>query len=290
MKKILCSTGAIFPRTTPDKYVTLAEKAEKLECDGFEFLVDSTMYDNIPLLADIIKPMGLNIPILHCQKSIGESLAGMKVWYENGRFNEYVMTREEDEASFENGLERFDKNIELAHALGATRMVLHLWNGEVSDKNISKNIERFGVLYDKSKEANLELMVENVVCNIKDPLFNMGLVHKYYPEAKFIYDTKMSEFHGQTMNLFTPEWDWLMKEGLIAHLHINDYKGGYMDWGCLKTLPIGKGQIDFDVFSKKLSEYGYKGDYTVEATSFDRATGEVYYDVLNECFECIRRF
>jgi hypothetical protein len=40
MRKILCSTGALFPRTTPEKYIALGDMADKLNCDGFEFMVD----------------------------------------------------------------------------------------------------------------------------------------------------------------------------------------------------------------------------------------------------------
>ena len=39
MRKILCSTGALFPRTTPEKYAALGDMADKLNCDGFEFMV-----------------------------------------------------------------------------------------------------------------------------------------------------------------------------------------------------------------------------------------------------------
>ena len=47
MRKILCSTGALFPRTTPEKYAALGDMADKLNCDGFEFMVDSTMYESV---------------------------------------------------------------------------------------------------------------------------------------------------------------------------------------------------------------------------------------------------
>ena len=152
MRKILCSTGALFPRTTPEKYIALGDMADKLNCDGFEFMVDSTMYENVHKLIQIVKPLKLWIPVVHCQKSLGESLCGMKAWFDETGYHEYRMTDEEDRAAFENGIERFRVNLEIANALGAEKMVLHLWNGIVSDKNISRNIERFGVLDDLAKE------------------------------------------------------------------------------------------------------------------------------------------
>lgn len=33
MRKILCSTGALFLRTTPEKYAALGDMADKLNCD-----------------------------------------------------------------------------------------------------------------------------------------------------------------------------------------------------------------------------------------------------------------
>ena len=53
--------------------------------------------------------------------------------------------------------------------------------------------------------------MENVVCNTHDPLHNMKLVAEAYADAGFVYDTKMAEFHGQTMKLFEPEYEWPAK-------------------------------------------------------------------------------
>ncbi len=131
-------------------------------------------------------------------------------------------------------------------------------------------------------------MVENVVCNRRDPLYDIDLLHKSYPEASLVFDTKMAEFHKQTMEIFQPEWEWMLKDGNVKHLHINDYNGGYMDWTNLNVLPVGKGHVDFDTFFKNLSLYNYRGDFTVEATALDDTTGEIDYAMLNKCFGDIR--
>lgn len=288
MQKILCSTGALFPRTTPENYIALGEMAERLTCDGFEFLVDSTMYENTDKLIQTVTSLNLWIPVVHCQKSLGEALAGRKVWFEGSEVREYRMNEEEDRATFQNGIERFKVNLEIANAFGAEKMVLHLWNGMVSDKNLSKNIERFGTLRDMAQASGVELMVENVICNTNTPLDDMRQVHEQYPDTTFVYDTKMAQFHGQTFELFTDKWDWLLRKNLIAHMHINDYNGGYMDWGNLSILPVGEGKIDFTTFFEKTATYGYSGDYTVEATAFCKETGEVNIEMLNTCFDRIR--
>ena len=40
-------------------------------------MVDSTMYENVAKLIQMVKPLQLWIPVVHCQKSLGESLCGM---------------------------------------------------------------------------------------------------------------------------------------------------------------------------------------------------------------------
>jgi len=293
MSKILCSSGALIGRPNGSDFRLLQEIYPRLECDGLEFMVYSRWYpifdDLVSFLNEIQKSMGIRIPVVHCQKALGETLCGMKAWFEEGNYGEYVMTEEEDRENFQRGLQEFELNLRLANAVGADRMVLHLWNGIPSDKNIDKNIERFGILDDTAQKAGVILMAENVVCNTKDPLYNLDLLHKAYPDASLVYDTKMAEFHEQTMQLFDPQWDWMLREGNIKHMHINDYSGGYMDWSNLKVLPIGEGHIDFDTFFEKLSHYNYEGDYTVEATSFDLKTGVINYDRLNKCFRDLRQ-
>lgn len=287
MNRILCSTGAILGKANNNDYTLLKEYAPKLNCDGFELLMTNSWY---PVLDDVIskvKSYGFSIPVVHAQKSLGEALCGMTTTYSEGRFHDYVMTREEDEEKYKEGTDRFLLNLKLAEQVGAEKIVLHLWNGDVSDKNIEKNVERFGTWKKLADKTGIELLVENVICNVKDPLYNMELVAKAYKDAGFVYDTKMAEFHGQTMKIFEPDHKWLLGEWRIRHLHVNDYGGGYMDWAHMNTLAIGEGKINFEAFFNSFSEYSYKGDYTVESTALFKS-GEVDLDMLNRCFEKIR--
>lgn len=287
MNKILCSTGAFIGKANSNDYTLLKEYAERLNCDGFELMMSSSWYSIPDKVTDSIRSYGLNIPALHSQKSLGESLAGKIVTYSDGSFHEYVMTKEEDEAAFKDGTERFLLNLKLAEGIGAEKIVLHLWNGTVSDRNIEKNVDRFGLWNEMAKKAGISLLVENVICNTNDPLYNVDLVAKAYKDAGFVYDTKMAEFHNQTMKLFEKDYEYIVKEGRIKHLHVNDYGGGYKDWAHMQVLPIGTGHIDFDSFFKKLGEYGYTGDFTVESTALNKA-GEVDFNMLNGCFEKLK--
>lgn len=288
MNEILCSTGALLVRYNNRDYRILSQIAPKLRCDGFEFMVYSSWYDELDELIDTVTKMKLNIPVIHCQKTLGEKLCAMQVELDNNQFVERRFSPEEDEKAFEQAQKEFAMNLRVAREFGASKMVLHLWNGLVSDKNIEKNIERFEVLNDMAQKEHVLLMVENVICNTRDPLTNMGLVHERYPDISYVFDTKMAEFHGQTMNLFDDKWKWILEEGHIKHLHVNDYSGGIMDWANLNVLPIGKGHVDFASFFDKLAKYGYSGDYTVEATAVDKENGTIDYDMLNKCFDDLR--
>ena len=87
--------------------------------------------------------------------------------------------------------------------------------------------------------------------------------------------------------LYDTEYEWLWRDRHICHYHVNDYGGGYMDWKNLRTLPIGKGNIDFARFFQYIKDIGYKGTFTVEATAFN-ADGDVDIEMLNEQFRYIR--
>lgn len=287
MNQILCSTGALLGNANNKDYRLLKSMSEELDCDGFEFMVYSSWYSEIDELIHILNSYKLNIPVVHCHKTLGETLCGVTVKIENGSFDVYEMTVDEDKECFEKGLVLFKKNVIVASSIGAKKMVLHLWNGLPSDRKVEKNIERFGILQDIAQKEGVDLMVENVVSNVHDPMYDIDLLHKSYPDVSLVFDTKMAEFHGQTMQIFEPEWKWMLEDGNVKHLHINDYDGGIKDWGNLNVLPIGKGHVNFDMFFKNMSKYKYNGDYTVEATALKK-TGEIDKEMLNTCFYNLR--
>ncbi len=287
MNRILCSAGAFIGRGNNYDYTLLKEYDSKLDCDGYEVMMYSAWYPILDEVISAVKSYNLCIPVIHAQKSLGETMCGMTSSSFEGVFQDSMMTAEEDEETFKEGTERFLLNLKLAEGLGAQKMVLHLWNGIASDRNIEKNVERFGIWKALADKAGVDLLVENVICNKRDPLHNVSLVAKAYKDAGFVYDTKMAEFHDQTMKIFDEEYEWILREGRIRHLHVNDYGGGFMDWAHMQVLPIGAGHVDFETFFDKLGKYGYTGDFTIEATAVSR-TGEVDFNMLNDCFSKLR--
>ena len=99
MTKIFCSTGALIGRPNNRDYRLLERFAPELDCDGFEFMVYSSWYPGLDRLIDTIKSYKLNIPVIHCEKSLSEKLAGGVVTYDSGEYIYRELTPEEDSAN-----------------------------------------------------------------------------------------------------------------------------------------------------------------------------------------------
>lgn len=266
MNQLLCSTGALIGRPNGRDYRLLGGLSKKLECDGFEFMMYSTWRSCVDELTSYINSIGVNVPVVHCEKSVGE-----------------LISRGEADEAFE----VFKISCKVARLLGAGKLVVHLWGGTASDGNFERNINGFKTLSAISAENGLELLVENIVCNNTDPMARWRELREVYPDIRFVFDTKMAEFHSQLPLLYSKEYDWLWKEDRIRHFHVNDYSGGYKDWSRLKTLPVGRGQIDFSGFFAFLRSVGYSGSLTTEGTAFDES-GFVDTDMLNKQFDFIK--
>lgn len=270
MHRIYCSTGSLLGRPNGRNYRLLSEYCPQLDCDGFEFILYSSWYDELDELAAFLKSLRLHIPVMHCEKTLAEHITkgGEEEWREAFRL--------------------FGINCALADTLGAGKMVLHLWNGPISDSHFENNLRAYPLLKQAAEKHGIELLVENVVCR-RDPMSHWVELYRQYPDVLFVFDTKMADFHRQLELVYLPEYEWLWREGHIRHCHVNDYGGGYMDWDNLRVLPMGRGHIDFDRFFRHIAEVGYREDFTFEATGFDMQ-GEIHLDMLNEQFSLARKY
>lgn len=266
--EILCSTGALLGRPNNRDYRLLEGLAKQLCCDGYEFMVYSSWYPEEEQLLSFIKGLKLNIPVVHCEKEIGESIS-----------------KGGDDC--QNAVNRFKTNCKIASELGAKKMVVHLWGGLTSDSNFQNNLNAYPLLLKICNDYGIQLLIENIVCNNLDPMTRWSQLYKSYPDVQFVFDTKMSEFHSQTDLLYSDDYSWLTKENHIRHFHLNDYAGGYMEWSKLQTLAIGSGHVNFARLFGFLKEIKYNGSFTVESTAFDKE-GRVDVDMLNRQFAFIR--
>lgn len=269
MNKILCSTGAITGTANGYDYKLLETLSKQLMCDGFELMILSPWYKDIEILKSYLQKMGCYIPIVHCEKSIGE------------------MISKGGGAELEEAYRMFAMDCDVAKSIGAKSLVLHLWGGLASDSNFQSNINAYQFINEMALEYGLDLLIENVVCNVENPMKHLCELKEKYPNIRFVFDTKMAAFHEQLDLLYEAKYEWLWKEEHICHYHVNDYAGGYMDWSNLRTLPIGKGKVDFRRFFEFMKRIEYKGDFTVEATAFN-SEGIVDVAMLNEQFKYIK--
>lgn len=267
MNRVLCSTGALIGRPNGRDFTLLEKFAPQLNCDGLELLMYDTWYDKIPALRSFVKSLTMPVYVFHLEKSIGEFISYYKL-------NE--------------ALEKMEQNCSLAKDMGAEKLVLHLWNGIISDKNIEYNIECYKYLEEIAHKYDLILTVENVVCNNSDPWTHLCTLSEHYPNIKFTFDTKMADFHKQIDLIYEPKYRHVVDN--FAHLHINDRLGEYKDWKNLKVLHVGDGDVDFDKFFAFIKESGYQGDFTTEATSFDLQTGNVDIQKVNNTVKKIKEY
>ena len=266
--EILISTGALIGRPNGRDYRLLKDLSKKLNCDGFEFMMYSDWYDKIDAIVDFVKENDIYTPTYHCQKSIGEAIS------------------KGGDENFKDAFTRFEENAVMAHRMGARKIVMHLWDGMTSDSHFENNLKAYKTVREIADANGIDLLIENVVCNVKDPMTHWFELFEEYPDVHFIFDTKMAAFHDQLDMLETNECAPLLPH--IKHLHINDYAGGYMDWANLKTLPVGAGHVDFEKFFKLVKSIGYDDTLTLESTAFD-ATGTVAVDMLNNEVLSVRK-
>lgn len=271
MKQILCSTGAFIVKANGQNHKLLDSSAKRLKFDGYEFMMSSRWYENIDHIITEVNQMGLYIPAFHSDKHIGEKIS------------------RNEEGDLESALHLFEINCQVALALKANQIVLHLWGGIQSDRNIENNIAAYRLLKSISDKYDLCLTIENVVCNQKDPMTRLQELYNQYPDVLVTYDTKMAAFHNQISLLYSDEYKWMWDEKRIHHFHINDYSGGYMDWKNLKTAHIGKGNIDFTTFFDFLNKNAYQGDFTLEATAVNE-NGDIDFESLNQSYQQIKDY
>lgn len=101
---------------------------KKINCDGFEFLMYNSWYEDWEQIAEYLAKTEVEFPVFHIEKQVGE-----------------LISRNEA-GDIEQAHKLFEINCKMAKKLGAERLVLHLWGGLPSDRNIHINIEQFAIL------------------------------------------------------------------------------------------------------------------------------------------------
>lgn len=243
--RLLASTGAFIGRANGRNFYLIEKLAPKIDCDGLELMFYEDWYNREDELCAFLNGLKAGIVTFHADKQIGELLA-----------------RE----NFSEAFSRFETNCRIAKNIGAGLIVLHLWNGPTSDKNIGANLSAFPKIKSIAEDFGVTVTVENVIASCFSPIRHWHELLKISPDAALTYDTKMAQFDFENEKAFSNENLPLWKN--IRHIHLNDRTGGYRDWSNYRALNLGKGDVDFEAFFEGLKRVGYQGDFTVEASAF----------------------
>ena len=245
--RILPSVGAFIGRVNGRDHRAFLSVADRLDADAFEFMMYEAFYGREDGILRDFLATGLRFPVFHVEKRVGELIAA------------------EDGEGLSEVRSRFLCNCRAAQALGAEKLVLHLWNGLPSDRSFSAHLAAYGELAVIAQEHGLLLTVENVVCAVGDPLTHFYELIEAYPDVAFTFDTKMAAFHRQEYTVFTPEHAALFASH-IRHVHLNDYAGIPGDFGGLAVLHLGEGHLDIPAIAHSLRSVGYDGTVTLECS------------------------
>lgn len=270
MIPVYVSNGAILTRYNGRDYHLIAKYMPLLNADGMEFLMYFCWADEVDEVRRVLKGLKLYIPVMHLDKNIGEALS------EHG-------AEGRDEA-----FRLLKRDLDTACLIGAKKLVLHLWNGPCSDRNFDPSLEMYGDMAALAEKRGLCLTVENVTCRENLSLDHLAALAKKYPFARFTYDTKMAHLHGENALLATDKYRFLLSEGYISHLHVNDSVFPTPGMDRLPIMHIGDGKVDFDAFFALVHACNYAGTATVESTSVN-TDGSVDVDKLNRSLARVRR-
>jgi len=198
---------------------------------------------------------GLPIVVAHADKAIGATLSG------------------DDPA-----LERFDLNCRIAGALGATTIVIHLWELPDGDRYLERNLGHLPRLLDAAEEQGLTLAVETIPCTLGTPLDNVRRACERDPRCRVTLDTEFLALHAQLE--LAHELD-----GLIAHLHVKDFDPAVWGTKPRRYLLPGEGTLDLESFLDRLP---YDGTLTLEMSAVEPG-GEIDADRLDAAVTWLRR-
>jgi sugar phosphate isomerase/epimerase len=186
---------------------------------------------------------GLSFPVVHAEKAIGARLS-------------------DDDPS--TAVARFAANVELARAVGATTVVLHLWELPAGDTLLERNLAALPALLDVAAAAGIVLTVETIPCSVGTPLTNVRRTLEADERVRVTLDTEFLAFHGELEAAF--DADWLWRDGRVAHVHVKDFGGSLRrPDGSRRYLIPGEGSLDLPAFLGALRDRSYDATITLEA-------------------------
>jgi sugar phosphate isomerase/epimerase len=260
---ILCSSGAFFHRGergalfVPDgSHVdAVVTYGCRLPAEGIEVLVTRQMVDDLTAAADTLTRTELRFPVVHGPKRLGAALPG------------------------DDAVAQLEKSAWFARQIGASVLVLHLWDLPEGDRRFDERLEALRLALDVVADHDIALAVETIPCLEATPLRNIERVLEHDPRACVALDTEFLALHGEVEAAMSADWLW--GDGRVRHIHIKDFADGLVDSeGTRRYRLPGEGTINFgDVFGV-LQHRGFTGTVSLEAAAH-RPDGSPDLDALS---------
>ncbi len=268
-RKLYISTGTLVGRENGYDYRgaldVIGHLCDDGYADGLELMMLRFYYDKIEAVSDAVCGCGAHAGTIHCEKDVGTLISDAAVLDMEGK-------ADEADAAYVRAEELFRLNCTAAERIGIERMVLHLWGGLSSDRNIGYNISRFSELRRIAAEYGVRILVENIPSNTADPLTNWRRLLPYLGNCGLIFDTRFGKLHEQTDDILSDR----EITSKIEHIHISDFGGTYRDFSALRPiLHPGEGTIDFCHVADLLGTIGYSGTITLESPVMEGETRNI---------------
>ncbi len=264
--KLYCSTGTMVGRANGWNHRIFIENGKFIEADGFELMMVKAYYEKLSTVVHDAVKSGLYFGVIHAEKDIGFYLGG----------------DDEDQAE---ALRLFCVNCETGRAIGAEKLVLHLWSGPRSDNDLARNLMMLDALYEIAERSRIRLLIENVPCALHDPIANLSRVLEKKQDAQFVYDVRFGAFHEQNERIVS---SGALSDGRIDHIHISDYVGPPHDFASLRPiLHLGKGIVGLEKLLPIIAEK-YHGTLTLESPEILESGCAV--DAINRDLAYVKRF
>ncbi len=230
------STSCLYPET-PEISLDALGKAGVKTCEVFLNSISETSLSFAKELNKIKENYGMNIVSVHPFSSFAET---------NMFFSEY-------KRRFDDAVEFYKRNFEVAAELGAELIVIH---GSRLLGKIEKEeyFERFFKLYETGKAFGVETAQENVnLFFSENPIFLREMKKSLGDNFKMVFDVKQAVRAGYEPLAFAKEF----AESII-HVHLSDHKSG------ADCLPPSQGNFNFKALFNIMNEAGYNKNYVVE--------------------------
>src|SRR5690606_64942 len=241
----LCSTGC-FSRDPDLSSIDLVTRGmRQLPGTAFEVIFYGSWFGATDEIAGEITATGAPTPVLHAEKSIGPAFAAGAPAVTAAAFEQYEI------------------NCRFARAIGARRLVLHLWGLPDSDTRLDRNLRALPRLIDTAEQYGLALSIETLLCNVGTPVDAVARCLRTDERTRVTLDTAFLAMHDQLSAAVTDDRLWT--SGGVDHVHLKDYADPTVSWGKAGYLHPGEGTLDLAGFLRGVDARGFPGTVTLEA-------------------------